>query len=141
MKLNEKGMSLVELLAAITILGIVIVTSMSLFPQITKFNMKTENKLETMNEARIKLEQVKENPQMLCSSHKVENNGIITFSQEYGDYKYEIEYYLKDILSNKKVDICKTPKQTTPVIRLNQVHIKVFDDDKLTSEIFGYVKY
>ncbi len=141
MKLNEKGMSLVELLAAITILGIVIVTSMSLFPQMTKFNMKTENKLETMNEARIKLEQVKENPQMLCSSDNVKNNGIITFSQEDGDYKYEIDYYLKDNLSDKEVDICKTSKQTTPVIRLNQVHIKVFDDDKLTSEIFGYVKY
>lgn len=82
MKLNEKGVTLVEILAADTMLGIVIITSMTVFSQMTKFNMKTESKLETMNEARVLLEQIKENPETLCSLNKVENNGAIAFSQK-----------------------------------------------------------
>ena len=48
-KVNEKGMTLVEILAALVILGIVFVGFMTIFPQMTNFNEKTESKLETMN--------------------------------------------------------------------------------------------
>lgn len=143
MKLNEKGITLVEMLAAVTILGIVIITSMSIFSQMTKFNMKTESKLETMNEARVLLEQIKENPETLCSLNKEENNGAIVFSQKDDNYKYEVNYHLKDDLSEASVDICKDVKQTTPVVRLNKVHIEIKDveTDRLVSETFGYIKY
>lgn len=49
---NEKGLSLVEVLAAIAILGIAFVGIMTIFPQMTIFNAKTETKLDTMNLAR-----------------------------------------------------------------------------------------
>lgn len=49
---NEKGLSLVEVLAAIAILGIAFVGIMTIFPQMTAFNAKTEIKLDTMNLAR-----------------------------------------------------------------------------------------
>jgi prepilin-type N-terminal cleavage/methylation domain-containing protein len=49
---NEKGLTLVEVLAAIVILGIVFVGIMTIFPQMTLFNDKTEAKLDTMNLAR-----------------------------------------------------------------------------------------
>ncbi|EMF45289.1 hypothetical protein B481_3139 [Planococcus halocryophilus Or1] len=52
MNMNNKGLSLVEVLAAVVILGILFVGIMSIFPQMTLFNAKTETKLDTMNLAR-----------------------------------------------------------------------------------------
>ncbi|KOF11781.1 hypothetical protein AC739_02910 [Planococcus glaciei] len=49
---NEKGLTLVEVLAALIILGIMFVGIMTIFPQMTLFNAKTEAKLDTMNLAR-----------------------------------------------------------------------------------------
>jgi prepilin-type N-terminal cleavage/methylation domain-containing protein len=49
---NEKGLTLVEVLAALVILGIMFVGIMTIFPQMTLFNAKTETKLDTMNLAR-----------------------------------------------------------------------------------------
>lgn len=49
---NRKGLTLVEVLAALVILGIVFIGVMSVFPQMTLFNEKTETKLDTMNLAR-----------------------------------------------------------------------------------------
>lgn len=52
-KLNsQKGLTLVEVLAALVILGILFVGIMTVFPQMTLFNNKTEAKLDTMNLAR-----------------------------------------------------------------------------------------
>ncbi|WP_033542316.1 PulJ/GspJ family protein [Planococcus sp. CAU13] len=52
---NEKGLTLVEVLAAIVILGILFVGIMTIFPQMTLFNEKTEAKLDTMNLARLEM--------------------------------------------------------------------------------------
>ncbi|MFD1030484.1 type IV pilus modification PilV family protein [Metaplanococcus flavidus] len=49
---NEKGLTLVEVLAALVILGILFVGIMTIFPQMTLFNEKTGTKLDTMNLAR-----------------------------------------------------------------------------------------
>jgi len=48
----QKGLTLVEVLAALVILGIVFISIMAIFPQMTLFNEKTEKKLDTMNLAR-----------------------------------------------------------------------------------------
>lgn len=49
---SQQGLTLVEVLAALVILGIVFVGIMTVFPQMTLFNNKTEAKLDTMNLAR-----------------------------------------------------------------------------------------
>lgn len=49
---SEKGLTLVEVLAALVILGIVFIGVMTVFPQMTTFNAKTEVKLDTMYLAR-----------------------------------------------------------------------------------------
>ena len=43
--MGESGLSLVEVLAALVILGIVFIGFMMIFPQMTTFNMKTGNKI------------------------------------------------------------------------------------------------
>ncbi|MGK7377900.1 type IV pilus modification PilV family protein [Planococcus sp. 1R117A] len=52
---NEKGLTLVEVLAAMAILGIFFVGIMTIFPQMTLFNARTEIKLDTMNLAKQEL--------------------------------------------------------------------------------------
>ncbi|MFP8782153.1 type IV pilus modification PilV family protein [Planococcus plakortidis] len=49
---SQQGLTLVEVLAALVILGIVFIGIMTVFPQMTLFNNKTEAKLDTMNLAR-----------------------------------------------------------------------------------------
>jgi prepilin-type N-terminal cleavage/methylation domain-containing protein len=49
---TQKGLTLVEVLAALVILGIVFISIMTVFPQMSLFNIKTETKLDTMNIAR-----------------------------------------------------------------------------------------
>ena len=58
MDMNDKGLTLVEVLAAVVILGILFVGIMSIFPQMTLFNAKTETKLDTMNLARQEMDQI-----------------------------------------------------------------------------------
>jgi len=53
---NEKGLTLIEVLASIVLLSIVIVSFLSLFPQITNFNKSTEENLQaaaTAKEVRV----------------------------------------------------------------------------------------
>jgi len=49
---TQKGLTLVEVLAALVILGIVFIGFMTIFPQMSLVNEKTETKLDTMNLAR-----------------------------------------------------------------------------------------
>jgi prepilin-type N-terminal cleavage/methylation domain-containing protein len=49
---TQKGLTLIEVLAAMVILGIVFIGIMTVFPQMSLFNEKTETKLDTMNLAR-----------------------------------------------------------------------------------------
>lgn len=49
---NEKGLTLVEILAALVILGIFFIGILTIFPQMTVFNARTETKLDTMNLAK-----------------------------------------------------------------------------------------
>jgi len=58
---TQKGLTLVEVLAALVIMGIVFIGIMTVFPQMTLFNAKTETKLDTMNIARQEMAEFIEN--------------------------------------------------------------------------------
>lgn len=49
---NSKGLTLIEVLAALVILGIAMISILTILPQMTLFNAKTELKLDTMNLAK-----------------------------------------------------------------------------------------
>lgn len=57
---KESGMTLIEVLAAMVILGILFSGLVSVFPQMTLFNKVTETKLDTMNIARQEIASVTE---------------------------------------------------------------------------------
>lgn len=58
---DEKGLTLIEVLAALVILSIAFIGIMTIFPQMTVFNAKTEAKLDTMNLVRQEMERIVSN--------------------------------------------------------------------------------
>lgn len=134
-KKNEHGMTLVELLAAITILSIILVGIMSVFPQMTNFNMQTEEKLDTMYLARVELAALKENKLEALyerdpSPDAGTEHGILIFSYEKDGYQYEVDYHEEPDLYDEYED----------AIQLNKIHIKVHHNGEEISESFGYLK-
>lgn len=134
-KLNEKGLTLVEVLAALTILGIVIVGFMYIFPQMTAFNAKTEAKLTTMNLAKRELAEIKNlpNPFEDYVPTIINDNGkpIIRYRKENQSYQFEIDYYETPELEGYIYE---------STIKLMKIHVKVKSGNAIVSETFGYIK-
>lgn len=179
--MNDKGLSLVEVLAAVVILGILFLGIMSIFPQMTLFNAKTETKLDTMNLAR------QEMAEMTMSGNK-NIDGTIRFDMQYswnnilatgshdpltqdqtsiknamharqynfidtdtaflrfeknGDFRYEADVYLS-CEPFKKIDLSlpgEIPCEEEDRNKLFRVHLKVFDNQLLSSETYSYIQY
>lgn len=135
---NEKGLTLVEILAALVILGIVFIGYMTIFPQMTNFNEKTYAKLETMNLARKKLDDI--NGTMLPTECAGESDKCIITDYEEDEedkilYKVELEYKMQPDLDS--ID------GANDQVALHQVHIRYYklgQEDKPISETFGYVQ-
>jgi len=141
-KLNEAGMTLVEILAALVILGIVFIGFMTIFPQMTSFNEKTETKLVTMNLARAELSELKEKIYTLKefdnqSGYQLEGGYWIKTKTE----KPDIDIIYKTIYKIKK-DPEPSPVEKTDdnQVWLHRVQIVIFKNDKQISETFGYIK-
>lgn len=130
---NEKGMTLVEILAALVILGIVFIGFMTIFPQMTNFNEKTESKLETMNLARNKLDEIRDfGIPSVCDRQ----DDTCQIEEEENGYQISVEY---------KMDPDEPKGNVTGErqVTLHQVHIKYYlpeQEDKPISETFGYVR-
>lgn len=148
MLLNNKGLTLVEILATLALIGIVLVGVMSIFPQMSLFNEKTYTKLDTMNLARQEMSELKELTfpkdenlilhQIQTINYQIdyntvdfdENNNPIHLLKKVKDgYDYELRFY-------------ENPKLTGDihVENLYQVHLIVKTGEVFNSETFGYIK-
>ena len=133
---NEKGMTLVEILAALVILGIVFIGFMSVFPQMTLFNAKTKDKLETMNLAKQELVELQESNHLLFDKSFFElTSDYERYIYDEKGYRFEVDYYIQPDL--------KRDSDVAGSISLNKVHIKVKKEgaskqDSIISETYGY---
>lgn len=140
-KVNEKGMTLVEILAALVILGIVFVGFMTVFPQMTLINSKTEAKLESMNIAKREFVELKDVTTDKSKAFQIYINGskgknlkkIITYIYDENDYQIKVDYYEDDENNLKK-------NSHPNSIQLNKIHIQVIKEGKVISETFGYIE-
>ena len=133
---NEKGLTLVEVLASLVILGIVFIGFMIIFPQMTLFNKKTEIKLETMNLARQEMAYIQsipfvsDNPldvDVIKDKYRlgIKNGTLIEVNFDENGYKYEVDFDTGWTL----------PSDGHPEnIALYKVHLKVLDGGKVNSE-------
>ena len=136
-KCNESGLTLVEILASLVILGIVFVSFMTIFPQMTLFNERTETKLETMNEARIVLEEYRN------EKWKTKNLSAPRFNAQNG-WWIDTQPPKPNITVKIKQDPDEGPDLTTElkpgVVRLHRLQVQIKKNDEVISESFGYVQ-
>ncbi|PIC63844.1 hypothetical protein CSV79_09800 [Sporosarcina sp. P13] len=142
MKVSDgKGFTLVEVLAALTVLGIVFVGFMTIYPQMTNFNARTEAKLETMNLAKRELAFWKENPLLLEDNNQLteippdhtSKPGYIIY-----EYTYEAEPSFKYQVTYKTATDLTAPLVSE--VSLHRIHVVVFKGDREVSETFGYME-
>ncbi|MEZ0480602.1 prepilin-type N-terminal cleavage/methylation domain-containing protein [Planococcus sp. SSTMD024] len=161
---SQQGLTLVEVLAALVILAIVFVGIMTVFPQMTLFNNKTEAKLDTMNLARQEMANIanadwlgdrsEEDPVIYekfadkyettmdsLSYRKVsEENGYARFEKQDG-YTYEVELELActPFLTETETSLLKCDDPT--LAQLHKIHLKIYQDGQVNSETYGYLQY
>ncbi|GKV68797.1 hypothetical protein NCCP2716_12950 [Sporosarcina sp. NCCP-2716] len=136
---REAGLTLVEILVSLVILGIVFVAFMTIFPQMTLFNSRTETKLETMNEARIVLEEYRNKTiqKTVLRTAACPNN---SWTQVAYTGKHPFESNHTPIIKVKNCpDVKPADTQVKGVVQLHQILIEIQKNNRLISESFGYV--
>lgn len=134
---DNRGFTLVEVLASLTILGIVFIGFMTVFPQMTKFNEKTEDKLVTMNLAKQELARISNKSDILGDMQEInEEIKRYTHSDENG-FDYVVDYYVKPDLDKTSFDNFTKFEE---VISLHKLHIKIIKNGITISETFGYIE-
>lgn len=134
---NEKGLTLIEVLASIVLLYIVIVSFLSLFPQITLFNNVTEKNLQAAAVAKEVRVLVKEqdidfstptlNGKLSSLSPTTTENDIV-FTGLYNSF------YVNIIIDKSKIEV------SGEVQDLYQMKISVMNDtNKEISYTYGYI--
>lgn len=148
---NNKGLTLVEILATLALIGIVFVGVMSIFPQMSLFNEKTYTKLDTMNLARQEINEMKAltfvgtpleirqkfetEPLMAYSPNPALNETTASgetihyFEKTTSTYRYELRFYEDPKFSGE-----------ASIGKLYQVHLTVKTDQAFNSETFGYIE-
>lgn len=164
MDVNEKGLSLVEVLAAVVILSIVFVGIMTIFPQMTLFNSKTETKLDTMNLARQEVSLISGESAWVGKRNSSNSdiyedfktvlaakmpatgfNKVAQYSkfiryEKVDGYRYEADIYIEcQPFLEEDVNgmTCNDPSLT----QLYKVHLKVYDGNRISSQTYSYIKF
>ncbi|RSL32377.1 prepilin-type N-terminal cleavage/methylation domain-containing protein [Salibacterium salarium] len=118
---NQTGLTLIEVLASITILSIVTLTFLSFFSQSMIFSERTEDELTAVNAAEKVMNIVKNNPPAF-------------------------EYPEEVIVVNEKQYYTEVEKSPQNELGLRKVHVKIFTNpdynsgSKPTSELYGYIE-
>lgn len=130
---NNKGITLIELLAAIVLIGILVTSFLVFFPQVSISNVKTQEKLTGVNLAKEWLVKAQNNeiPEITTILNEVStsNEGADTFKINDEDFEIQFTFYKKGVLSN--------PSK----YQLYKLQIDVYDKGgtQLKSNIFGYI--
>ncbi|WP_051287647.1 type IV pilus modification PilV family protein [Alkalicoccus chagannorensis] len=117
---NEAGVSLLETLAAITILGIIMITFMSVFSQAALFSSRAETELTAVHAAEIVLSDVRnEAPQENDSTREVTTGEGHDFTAE--------------------VRLEETPEESDSreaQLGLQRLHILIYEDDTTGAPLY-----
>lgn len=149
---NEQGLTLVEVLAALVILGILFIGIMTIFPQMTLFNTQTATKLDTMNLARQEMVTVADKTGDLLNGagpaglpnqlDGINYSKVPSLSPDYVTYEKVQDGYLYRVNFFIDSDLAANPVyEDTKNIQLYKVHLQIFSKGKLSSETYSYVTY
>ncbi|WP_053364239.1 prepilin-type N-terminal cleavage/methylation domain-containing protein [Bacillus sp. FJAT-27251] len=136
---NEEGVTLVEVLAAIAILSIILVSVMNIFPQMGMMNKTNENKAQAINTAKDILIEWQNNNEVktyiadpattftLSLAPPQLIDGFYVFETNKGSFK-------------AKVRIKQQPGKTSDLVKAHLIVVELLNDDnKIISETYGYI--
>ncbi|MBD1223924.1 type II secretion system protein [Virgibacillus halodenitrificans] len=129
-QMNSSGFTLIEIIAAITILGIVIAVMLPIFPQIFSWSNMTEDELSSSNLLGQVAHDIKElNIEQLPSCPSTKSLG------EFGTYK--ASYELNNTTYTARVGVCQSENESA--LGLTRANIQIFQGGKKISESYTYI--
>lgn len=152
---NNKGVSLVEILLSITILGILVASLVSFFPQTSQSMNETDKKLTSVNIAKKWLVQSQKSTQVkaflnnrinqpnsptVYSLTNPDYQGLplvaINNGDQYGELILKEDNYFIHLIISSTPEHLKKPETTS----LYKIHVNIYDQkNKLKSNIYGYL--
>ncbi|MCJ8006996.1 prepilin-type N-terminal cleavage/methylation domain-containing protein [Lederbergia wuyishanensis] len=129
--LNHKGLTLIEILASITILAIVIISFLTFFSQTMLFSSKAEDRVTSINIADKILYNVK--------------NDLVVYTGDTRVISGELYKEIEPVYINKKTyyPYVNQTQETPESLNLSIVHVLIFvnkNDKSAMSELFSYIK-
>ncbi|WP_040227020.1 type IV pilus modification PilV family protein [Bhargavaea cecembensis] len=146
----QSGLTLIEVLAAVVLLGIVFLLTASIFPQMTKMNTATGKKMDTMTLARNQLADIEGVSLRLASptldsvfnqlndqlTEKFKKTSVTGEYERTGaDWKYKLTISPEPSYKGSKAE---PPLSGTPA--LYQVKLEVSENGKSASSVYGYLE-
>ncbi|MEH7112163.1 prepilin-type N-terminal cleavage/methylation domain-containing protein [Neobacillus niacini] len=138
---GEKGVTLVEVLASITLLSIVLITLMNIFPQMGMMNNYNKMKTQGINTAKeVLLKWQNDNDRLKLFFDTPDVSVIPEFKQITGNV-YNFEYVNGDFIV--RVDVNKNFSKKSDIYNAHLIVVKLYNIEKpdtVVSETYGYVK-
>ncbi|WP_180994110.1 type IV pilus modification PilV family protein [Bacillus sp. Marseille-P3661] len=150
---NEKGLTLIEILAALLILSIVITVFIGFFTNAFRFNSITSNNIKAVNILREKQATIREMPIMKDLVEDIMVNGVDSAPGAYyplgavtqTTINSEIHYRVEILDSEYAIlmFIKRNPDyyDTTMEHQLFRLYFQIFEDTKLLSDTYAYYEY
>lgn len=140
---NNQAFTLIEVLASITILGIVLTIFLSFFSNATLFSSKTEDKLSAINLAEKELYEVTNSLQTYCTNNI--NTNTNTYACEDPTVIPSDQFRRPSIDINNKsyqsVVTPLTPSTQEKSLGLLPISVSIKKDGTSLTTFYGYVSY
>ena len=143
---NNKGVTLVEVLAAMAILSIILISIMNIFPQMGMMNKQNEEKAQGINTAKQLLiewsnkDEVKNALKLDDPASRVWPVGYVQENEDTRNYYlFSLTEPVKAVIKiNKTPDLNKTGEERQ--YQAHQIKVEIKNDrDIVVSETYGYV--
>jgi len=145
---NEKGVTIIEVLASIVILSIILLTTMRFFPQMGLINNHNEDKSKAINIAKeilINWQESSDVKWFLVKTDRVTGFTSTDPKVAFSTFNFDANYYYfetsKDIY-NVHIKISKSPETSSRLSSVNRIDVQLLNkkDGNVVSETLGYVK-
>jgi prepilin-type N-terminal cleavage/methylation domain-containing protein len=134
---NEKGITLVEILAAMTILSIILLSIAHFFPQVGWLNQQNDMKTNGINEVKEVLMDWKESEQVvrfLSNNNATVPEGYLGEEKGYHIFRTTRDSFSVHIKIKEESDLNSNPSGA------HYIHVELFDEKGTSvSETYGYV--
>lgn len=145
--LNEKGVTLIEVLVSIVLLSVVFMSVMNFFPQMGFINQVNTDKNKAINLTKEILINWQESSDVKWFLVRTDNVTGFTPSESkvnYTNFSFDTDYYYFETTKdsyNVHIKIKKLPNKNSKLVSIHSINIQLLNKKgNVVSETYGYVK-